>query len=301
MTPVDTGTLGFRALLALVALTGFCPMVLADQTVTLTAVHDSLVREEDSTSNFGGAGLLCVAGNESVNGIGELRGRFDSLVKFEAASLVAAFDTAYGAGQWTITDAVLQVYELAGPENSFFPRGTGDFEVSWLSEDSWLEGTGSPSSPSHGAGEITWDALQLILATADESELGTYSNVGVDGVRQYILTATDSFADDLKAGGMVSLHFSPQTDGLGFPFHSRNFGDASRRPRLFVTAAPLGDMNCDDAVDLLDVDPYVFALVDPAGFALAYPGCALARADMNQDGGEDGEDLQDFAAALLDP
>jgi hypothetical protein len=301
MNHVDTGPLGFRALTAFVILTALCSTILADQTVTLVAVQDSFVRAQDSTANFGGAGLLCVAGADSVNGLGESRGRFDSVMKFNVSSAVAEFDAAFGTGQWSIHRVDLQVAELAAPENTFFPRGAGDFIIHWLSDDSWLEGTGSPSSPGHGAGEITWDLLQAILPTASETPLGTFSNVGADGIHVYTLALDPSFIADFMAGGLVDIHFSAGSTGLGFNFHSRNFGDASLRPQLFVSAAPLGDMNCDGVVDLLDVDPFVLALLDPTGYAAAFPGCSIARADMNHDNAINGGDVQNFAGVLLSP
>jgi hypothetical protein len=275
----------------------------ADQTVTLTAIADSFVREQDPTSNFGGAGLLCTAGENSVNHLAEPRGRFDSVLRFDSSVAVASFDATYGADQWSITHVALQVTEIAAPGNTLFPRGVGEFGISWLSDDSWLEGAGTPISPSHGPGEITWDLLQTILMTAVSTPLGTGSNVGADGIRQYALSLECAFIADVMDGGLVGLHVSPQTATLGFSFYSRNFGIVAWRPQLIVTAAPIlkGDMNCDGVVDPFDIEPFVTVLVDPTAYV---PDCAICnaeRADLNQDGDMDGEDVQGFAAALLSP
>jgi hypothetical protein len=59
-----------------------------------------------------------------------------------------------------------------------------------------------------------------------------------------------------------------------------------------------GDMNCDGFVDLLDMNPFVLALVDPSAYATAYPGCPIAQADMNGDGRESGGDIGDFVTQL---
>ena len=40
-----------------------------------------------------------------------------------------------------------------------------------------------------------------------------------------------------------------------------------------------GDLNCDGHVDFDDINPFVLALSDPAGYEAAYPGCHLLNAD----------------------
>ena len=59
-----------------------------------------------------------------------------------------------------------------------------------------------------------------------------------------------------------------------------------------------GDMNCDGVVNLADVDPFVLALVNPAAYALAFPGCDVLAGDMNGDGLLNGLDVGLFVAAL---
>jgi hypothetical protein len=46
-------------------------------------------------------------------------------------------------------------------------------------------------------------------------------------------------------------------------------------------AYELGDLNCDDQVDVDDVGPFILALIDPDGYAAAYPDCDITLADMN--------------------
>lgn len=59
-----------------------------------------------------------------------------------------------------------------------------------------------------------------------------------------------------------------------------------------------GDLNCDGVVDNFDIDPFVLALVNPAGYAAAYPGCNRANADMDRDGAVTNFDIDPFVAAL---
>lgn len=64
--------------------------------------------------------------------------------------------------------------------------------------------------------------------------------------------------------------------------------------------APLlrGDLNCDSAVNNFDIDPFVLALTDPAGFAATFPACDIRRADINVDGLVNNFDIDAFVALL---
>ncbi len=62
-----------------------------------------------------------------------------------------------------------------------------------------------------------------------------------------------------------------------------------------------GDMNCDGAVDAFDVEPFIQALTDPAGYALQYPACNLVQADINGDGAVDAFDIEPFINLLAGP
>ncbi|MGE0480238.1 MAG: Ig-like domain-containing protein [Phycisphaerae bacterium] len=62
-----------------------------------------------------------------------------------------------------------------------------------------------------------------------------------------------------------------------------------------------GDANCDGRVDNFDIDPFVLALTDPAGYALLYPDCDILNADANGDGRVDNFDIDPFVALLTGP
>ncbi|TWT45123.1 hypothetical protein RAS1_15450 [Phycisphaerae bacterium RAS1] len=60
-----------------------------------------------------------------------------------------------------------------------------------------------------------------------------------------------------------------------------------------------GDANCDGHADILDINAFVAAIIDPAQYALLYPCCPLANADINGDGHVDVIDINPFVALLL--
>ncbi|TWT41916.1 hypothetical protein RAS1_30400 [Phycisphaerae bacterium RAS1] len=69
------------------------------------------------------------------------------------------------------------------------------------------------------------------------------------------------------------------------------------RAYLLLPISP-GDMNCDGAVNVLDINPFVPALIDPAGYAAQYPTCALLNGDVNGDGDVNVLDINPLVALL---
>ncbi len=59
-----------------------------------------------------------------------------------------------------------------------------------------------------------------------------------------------------------------------------------------------GDTNCDGAVNAFDIDPFVLALTDPAGYEAAFDDCDLSTADANGDGTLDAFDIDAFIGLL---
>jgi len=59
-----------------------------------------------------------------------------------------------------------------------------------------------------------------------------------------------------------------------------------------------GDLNCDGVVNNFDIDPFVLALTDPAGYAQKFPNCDRMLADINGDGKVDNFDIDPFVKLL---
>ena len=60
----------------------------------------------------------------------------------------------------------------------------------------------------------------------------------------------------------------------------------------------VGDLNCDGAVNFDDINPFVLALSDPAGYQAAFPDCPIANGDVNGDGFVNFDDINPFVALL---
>lgn len=74
--------------------------------------------------------------------------------------------------------------------------------------------------------------------------------------------------------------------------------DAANTALAVVSTAARGDLNCDGLVDFGDINPFVLALSDPAGYAAAFHDCDLMNGDCNCDGLVDFDDISAFVALM---
>ena len=105
------------------------------------------------------------------------------------------------------------------------------------------------------------------------------------------------------AGSMASALAFSTIDASGNHFRcvaTNTCGGVTSDPAT-LTIVTTGDMNCNCVVNNSDIGPFVLALLDPVGYAGAYPGCVLLHGDLNLDGVVDGRDISLFVAALLGP
>jgi hypothetical protein len=90
--------------------------------------------------------------------------------------------------------------------------------------------------------------------------------------------------------GFVNLAFtSSATDPRGDVFFDRV------STALFVFR---GDLNCDGLINNFDIDPFVLALSNPAGYAQQFPGCNRMNADIDRDGLVTNFDIDPFVACI---
>ncbi|TWT40448.1 hypothetical protein RAS1_41580 [Phycisphaerae bacterium RAS1] len=60
----------------------------------------------------------------------------------------------------------------------------------------------------------------------------------------------------------------------------------------------VGDCNCDGAVNVLDINAFVLAIIDAAAYAAQFPNCSALLADVNADGAADILDINPFVQLL---
>ena len=183
-----------------------------------------------SGNNYGGAGALSVAAANSS------QGEFQSVLQFGLSPAKAFFDTQFGAGQWSIQSVTLQLTATPPNNGIFNASSAGQFSLSWMQNDSWTEGSGTPASLSTTG--ITFSTLSNFVGIADEG-LGTFSyNGGTSGNSPNTLGLTPLFSAEVLAGNTVSLRMFAADTVISYLSDSRSFGTASARPLLTITAVP---------------------------------------------------------------
>jgi hypothetical protein len=183
-----------------------------------------------SGNNYGGAGALSVAAPGLANG------EFQSVLRFDLSGAKTSFNSQFGAGQWSIQSITLSLTATA-PNNAIFnSSAAGQFGVSWMQNDSWTEGTGTPAAPTTTG--ITFSTLPSFTSAGDEA-LGTFSfGGGTSGTAAYTLSLTSGFDADATAGNLVSFRLFAADSAVSYLFDSRSFGTTGFRPLLTVVAVP---------------------------------------------------------------
>lgn len=205
--------------------------------LTNSASADSFVRAAAPDSNYGAAGALSVSGAGAVNGAGVSNGSFDTFIRFNTAALVTHFDLRFGAGSWTVNSARLNVTEVGAPNNALFNRGIGAFEVRWIANDSWTEGTGNPNRPADDG--ISYHHRSTLMDPGTDVRLGTFVNAGQNTNLSFALTLPVPLVNDVISGADVGLFLSASDPSIGFTFNSRSFGDLAARPSLEISVLPI--------------------------------------------------------------
>jgi hypothetical protein len=215
-------------LLFLLALFGFPAHGAA---ITAIPTADAFLFAGESAQNYGAAGALAIAGSSQP------QGEYQSLMKFDLGPAKAAFDAAYGAGNWTLDSATLRLTTTAPNNVIFNPITAGNFNVTWQQIDAWTEGSGTPALPT--ADGIAFGGIAS-LQSAQDAALGTLAFPGGTGVATtYPLALVSGLTADASSGGTLSLRLSvPAGSAASFTFAARSFQTTASRPVLTLTAVP---------------------------------------------------------------
>jgi hypothetical protein len=197
-------------------------------TANVPATADAFVTSQNPGNNYGSAGAI------SVSSAGTLGRELFTLLRFDLASTLSSFNQAFGASNWTLDGASLQL-TAASPSNQIFnPTGAGLIGADWVADDSWVEGTGSPMSPSTVG--ITLDLIPALMSGGNEG-LGLLPFDGsVSDTATYDLAISPGFLADVQSGSLLSIFLSPGDAVVSGVFNSRNFATVANRPVLILSA-----------------------------------------------------------------
>ena len=210
-----------KSILLALALIAALASVSRAQTFTLTATSSAFLSGSNPTNNYGGAGALEVSATNSA------KGNFDSVMEFNLASVAGL----------TIQSISIQLV-TASPNNAIFnANAVGQFSVIWMQDATWVEGTGTPMSPTTNG--ITYNTLPNYLTPGSDENIGTFTSSAVTSTTNtYSLTLASGFLNALTSGSTVSLEVVPDDSNVSYLFNSATFTTASARPMLTVVAVP---------------------------------------------------------------
>jgi type 1 glutamine amidotransferase len=180
-----------------------------------------------------------------------------------------------GNGAWFYSHPAPQtaILNVADPDD----LSTAHYPPSFSFSDEWYNFQANPRSAVH------------VLLTIDES---TYdAGFGAMGVDHPI-----SWRHEFDGGrAWYTAMGHPDETYLDAGFRQHLLGGI----RWAAGWRPSADANCDGSVDFFDIDPFLLALFDAAGYALQYPDCGLSSADVNWDGRVDFFDIDPFLGCLF--
>ena len=153
----------------------------------------------------------------------------------------------------------------------------------------------------HDSGQ-TWEALDANFPDVPVNVIG----VDVRGLRPIIYAGTDTtvyrslddggswhrYGEGLPTAAVIDLELEPERARLLVATQGRG---------VWVIDYGLpGDMNGDEVVNALDIDPFILALTDPDGYVAQYPNLdRIVQGDMTGEGVLDEMDIEGFVAALV--
>jgi hypothetical protein len=208
------------------------PLIAGAATFSVNPVADTFVTPGSdgtlSISNYGGAGAISVAAS------GSARGEFQSVMRYDLSGAPGFFNATFGAGNWTIQSVSLQLTAQSPNNPVFNTAAASSLGVSWMQNDSWVEGTGTPASPA--ATGITYDTLATFLGPNDQS-LGSLSYNGLtSGSLASSLTLSSGLLGDIQNGGLLSLRLFAADSSVSGVFPARTFGTPVSRPSITIDA-----------------------------------------------------------------
>jgi len=196
--------------------------------------------------------------------------------KFGVGSFVDSLNTAYGSGNWAVDNIQLTFQYTLYANNSRFGGGAGDFDIYWVANDAWVQGTSTPVYATSESGLSSWAGAESLVAAgyyswSTPSYQGTASDKGTSvwvtdktGTRQStmscFLDATSDFLADIttaSAGGdaNVSLYLMAMSDAVGLTIFT---GGAGILPTLTFDVVSIPEPGI---LDLIGVGGGVFAFL----------------------------------------
>ncbi len=147
-----------------------------------------------------------------------------------------------------------------------------------------------------GVESSTWDHADLAISTDGDNwtTLWEHSGSSISDTSWSQQTFDISTVADGQAAVWFRWSMGPTDTSVTYP--GWNIDDLEI---WGLAPPPLGDMNCDGAVNFDDIDGFVTAMVGEEGYYAEYPDCNYWYADTNSDDFVNFDDIEDFVTAIV--
>lgn len=210
----------------------------------------------DGTTSSGG--MIALQGASGVNVSGAHAKASDVALKFNVGAVVDSLNSTYGAGNWSVANAKLTFQYSLYTTSVSWNSGAGTFDIYWVGNDSWVQGSVNPAFAADASGLSVWSISQSLLGSeaytwTTPTYTGTLNDLGTGawaldktGAKQstaaYGLGLNTSFLNDITSASAgsnpnVSLYLLTTSSSLGLDLFT---GGGSSVPTLTfdVVAAP---------------------------------------------------------------
>jgi len=127
------------------------------------SVQTSCMIMSDGTSWSGGA--VGVQGTKSL-AVGNTHALAANVTfKYNVGPVVDSLNATYGPGNWTIANPKFTFQYTLYANNNRFNSGAGTFDIYWVANDGWVQGTTNPVYATTPAQLLSWSGRQSLLAS----------------------------------------------------------------------------------------------------------------------------------------
>lgn len=186
---------------------------------------DMIIQNNPSWSG----GAVGVQGNASTKVGGGSPPAANVTFKFNVGPTVDTLNSTYGAGNWTISNVQLSLQYTLYANNTRFGGGAGTFDIYWVGNDTWTQGTNDPVYATDQTTLNTWAGSSSDLASinfpwtstpADPTNPSQWQTSQSIPPVSYDLSATAGLVNDVTsatgaADPNVSLYLMATDNTLG--------------------------------------------------------------------------------------
>ena len=219
--------------LAILAVAAAPASLSAQITLSQEVDANTFVSSGQPNMNFDNLGAMEIAAPTRAQNRTE-----ETLLGFETAAIESGFNADYGAGNWVITSVTLKLFSNVAnagtqpPSSSFNKIAAGEFELDWLSDNSW-----NPA-------QITYNNISSVLPGTGGNTLASLGDFDwlANGASSttWAFDLNPNLVNEIASGGDVSIFGQPTAGStVGYLFNTPLLNGAELNVTASAVPEPL--------------------------------------------------------------